>query len=622
LTVEEATSTPEEVPTVEEITKAIVEEYGEYADEFIQDHRVECKSCRSKDGHLPHEDVVRCIHQSIHAKNALEQAWHITKRAQIRARVAVREGKQVKVLRDGLDALHVADDNLKMLILVSSLTAAIETPKKIRMPILTMGKSQHGKSHVEEVMEHLLPKDRWVPVDSLSAKALLYKAKDNPRVLANKVLYIDELGDLNDETLALLKALTTYQRDRMTHETVLHQKYTMLVLEGLPVLHTNAAEVDMDPATKEQAFNRWFLANVDETEETTKKVLDYQTQEDLMGPHRSTKVEAIEAAREVVRLLMERSDFDVRVPFSGLIDFTGYSNARINRQKFMDLVRAFTFLHWPTRPSWVDGDREVFFSTLEDYRMAMDVWADIQRYLFEGVDEQAFEVARRMKFGSHIRTSAIAKACDGVMSDSTVRRRLKTMHEAGLVGKVENVQRRTYDDDGQLDRVWTETEWFLATDPLVIYGDRGCQSLDIKGVLSRLFTEIDKTVSEIDGRLLFVYVNIYNIIYEYDKASYHNSGVIDTNRLETAATTLGTHCMCLLPENPDKTVIDLNTPSTNFHGLATVLSNDPFQWPGVHFIVEPGRLVTGGWEDPDKTVLDAFDDGTPLDPPEEPEVAS
>lgn len=590
----------EATPSIDlkEVKKAIVVEFGALADLFIDYHRIECEACRSaKTKHSTYNDALLCIHEQFYSRrrNPLVRLYIEDKLAQIRARAAVQEGTHLQVMRRAMDCVHVGDRELKLLHLLAAVTVRVKTPRRIRMPQMLRGQSQSGKSHLHRETGRFIPPENWLAINSMSSKSLYYMCKDTPDALADVTVSLDEAADQEDATLNFLKALTSYDIGEMVHFTVINKKYESMVIAPLPNVFSNAAELELNERTT-QLLNRFYISNVSESQEITDEVALFQADEDVFGSRKVRDRDVIETAKEIVKIVMEEEDFDCRIPFAKLIPFS-FEN-RINRPKFSDMVRASAYFHRHNRPKWEGLDGEtIYFSTLMDYKLALEIWLVIEGYTIANLDEKCFEVWRRLSYGERLGTSEVVVRCRNVASDSSVRRKLTALVESGLVARIERVRKSRVDENGDEVAVWFEDEWYATRDPLSNYSERGYQELEIEDLFSRLVKSNEKTsISETDF-ISYLYTIIYNVIINNNNRSFHK---IEKSEAEEAARGLINPVLSLSFWDFEKTLPNLNTMDAAILSLDEVLSIEKVHWPGAQLGAEPG----GSFHDDEKTLKD------------------
>lgn len=340
-------------------------------------------------------------------------------------------GGHVDVIRRALDALHAGDDAVKWLVMLSCLSAASVD----RIHDFLAGGSRQGKSHVLERVGEALFEGRFLRYDGASPKVLFYEADKDPKFLAGKIVFLDEIAD-REHMWPILKKIADSNSDRLEHHTVLERKPVIFVLEGLPVILTAGAKDIPD----EQINGRFLKLSVDETKEQTALVLDFIAVA-AAGQGDSLRNEDVVKAAEILNIIMEGGPFRVLIPEAEALDFSAFAMAqpRVDATLFLKIVKAQALLNRHRRPTFWHADGTTIIVAVEaDIEEAFRLWRAIGPTRDIKLDSSAFAVLEVVPYsgdgkGPMSPTRDIKTALVGKLAPSTVAKKLDALYERGLV---------------------------------------------------------------------------------------------------------------------------------------------------------------------------------------------
>ncbi len=270
----------------------------------------------------------------------------------------------------GADHLIAGEGMNKLTYIVSGHTLALP----MRLHVYSGGESQHGKSAFQRAMGSLFyPNFR--EVNTASAKAHYYEAKENSACLKHSVRMFDEVADQSQELRVQLKALTSQGTDTVKMSTVTVQRQHLEVdIKGLPVVWLNSAS----SASNEQLMNRFLKTNIDESIEQDGLVDAFQTVNQISGTTPSVASPPVERARETIESILEVRDIGVCNPFANQWKITG---ARNIRPMIGTIVSGIAYINRFTRQM---AGRKIVASA-SDNLLAYDIWKACEEFQITGL---------------------------------------------------------------------------------------------------------------------------------------------------------------------------------------------------------------------------------------------
>jgi predicted transcriptional regulator len=148
------------------------------------------------------------------------------------------------------------------------------TSRKMNRPlhIISFGSSGAGKSHLQEKVAELMPKEDVFGNTSLTGTALYYYEKHE---LKHKLLLFEDLDGLKEDSLYAWRELMSKRfisRSMPYKDSNGNTKTKQLIVEG-PL---STAGCTTHESVYEDNANRCFLIYVDESKEQDKKIMEYQ----------------------------------------------------------------------------------------------------------------------------------------------------------------------------------------------------------------------------------------------------------------------------------------------------------------------------------------------------------
>ncbi len=248
------------------------------------------------------------------------------------------------------------------------------TSRKTARPlhIISFGSSGVGKSHLQERVGELIPKEDKIELTSVSGNAFYYYVDDD---LGHKVILIEDY----DGVFAALYPIRELQSKQKISKTI-----TMRDRNGITrTLHlTVKGPVSIGGCTTsehiyEDNANRSFLIYLDETEAQDERVMDYQRKLSA-GKIDVTEQQKIQKLLQNVQRVLQ--PITVRNPYAEqlVIPKEVFKPRRTNAH-YIAFIEAITFYKQYQREHQVDKDSgEIFIeTTLEDIAEANELMKNI-----------------------------------------------------------------------------------------------------------------------------------------------------------------------------------------------------------------------------------------------------
>ena len=310
-------------------------------------------------------------------------------------------------IQDAMKHLIAGEDNAKWVLFYSGLSTNL--PELLH--VFLMGKSQKGKSFLQTQMGKLF-EDSFLDISSITPKAIPYelKEKGDPHFYRNKIAYFDEYNDQSEESQRFVKAQwTDKNRARGSlriYKTVKDQKYHESVIGDSPVVWTNSMERIEDDGN--QKMNRFFPLNVDEGLAQSNTIEEFQIREEEGSVNQQNVDLAIDRAKAIIYLIVQKKNFEVRNPFARFIKLK--DPTRHMRPKFKALLSSITYANRFNRVLLENEKRKILLSSLSDAVEALNIWHRNERFLRFGLADRYLNVLNLFTEGKWLSKEEIAKS--------------------------------------------------------------------------------------------------------------------------------------------------------------------------------------------------------------------
>lgn len=280
------------------------------------------------------------------------------------------------------------EDNIKLLWCAC---ISKDLPNKYRMSVIITSQSSAGKSNLtnsvlepfnDDVLEFTDYTQAYLQRTEWNMNGKILKMEQMERTNEKRQISLGKLKFMLSE--GVLKIGLVEKNDKGKNEP------KMFEVRGIPVFISTSTNYNIDPET----LNRTFLMQVDETEEQTKKIIDYVLDDystlsinDKWSKNKEKLKEYAKTYKEFAHQIT-----DILVPFKAKIkEIIPTSDITMRRDlaKILNLTCVIAFLNFPNRTLIANNDGQHFLTS---------VWGDTEkRYTYALIAEASdFELALRI----------------------------------------------------------------------------------------------------------------------------------------------------------------------------------------------------------------------------------
>jgi hypothetical protein len=352
-----------------------------------------------------------------------------------KAELVLERGGAIDILVEAVSEEVAGEKDLIKLLIYSAFSSCL--PGKIH--IYLMGDSQQGKSFIGKKILDILFTGHFMTASSMSSKAPYYMVEsEGPCCFKGKVLLADEMADLSEDTRAMIKQMTSNNQERMEHMTVDEKKhFKKFVIEGMPVIWGTSMELFEDVGS--QIANRFWKANVDETIEQSKRIIELQKRKIMLG-HLERKETKKDLARTMIERIVTDERFEIINPFIDCYELDE-KGPRNRLPMYHHLVSAITFSNRYARKCLNVNEDRFVLSSLKDNKEALRLWKAFNRPQATALPDRYLRILDCMEedvcYKIEDLTSRFNKLAAGKgqkkLSTGTVRNYLKDLSERNLV---------------------------------------------------------------------------------------------------------------------------------------------------------------------------------------------
>ncbi len=336
-------------------------------------------------------------------------------------------------MADQVELVHVGDRDRSKYLYLSGLTACLWGHQE---HVFATGASGKGKSHLMGTVIELFPVHKRIILSSITGKALYYLSEERKRLLEHSILFIDEFNN-SLEAINVIMAITSNNHSKSRHWATGEGKNGQRETRDLSIPNYIVVWCAAVHQPKHEEFmNRFTVINPSEEEETDEKAIALTVERAACGLERALP-ESYTVARAVTQLLMER-EYIVIIPYKRALKkiFTRATHDRRIPKFLLTLIKASAIAHQRERYA-LHG---VLFATLEDYRIAMDLWKVVGAQTSSKLNRKEQEILDLLPMERER-----AKGCTEVyesmfrrkenVSRKTVGRYLNTLYDLGYVDR-------------------------------------------------------------------------------------------------------------------------------------------------------------------------------------------
>jgi response regulator of citrate/malate metabolism len=406
--------------------------------------RVELKDClfrRTKIG----DKFLEFMEERLKAIREENQEFEEKEKTKEKALEILKDPCLLYKVKQILDEKIVGEDENKLQVFLIALTKDLGSEKALAC--ILCGKPASGKSHIlHKVLWNMLDeysKDNLngslVWITRLTPTALeYYKIND----YTGKVLYVEEAVGVDQAKNTIrpmfsekgLKILVTRKVEGGGFETY------ELGIKGCPVFFTTS----IYPPSEEQWSSRLRILQTDESEEQTKKILEYQKKLALIPIQNKSETKIL---KEIVNQLKKFDD--ILIPYFNEIDFpTKEVRARRDLPMFRTLIQVSAYLHQFQRPKIKIEDKEYLIATFADYYVAYTLIKRGLKGLIYGLPDNILnilDICRAIKEDDKEEITAKKVAEHSNYSQRTIRAYMTRLVDVGLLTVEKKGRENVYD---------------------------------------------------------------------------------------------------------------------------------------------------------------------------------
>jgi len=246
------------------------------------------------------------------------------------------------------------------------------TSRKLEKPLscIIISQSSSGKSHLMETIACLMPDEEVEFYSRITPQSLYYMGRDD---LKHKLLIVDERSGSEEADYAV-RTLQTRHRLTLAYpvkDPNTGRMKTIVVEMSGPI---SFIESSTKEALNPENTSRSFQLYLDESEEQTKKVQEYQRFIRSLDGWKllDKRASVIRIHNNAQRLL---KPIKIIIPFIDRIKFPSrWIRTRRDQDRFLSLIEAVTFLYQYQRPIKQDQRGKPYIeSSLKDYEIAYNL---------------------------------------------------------------------------------------------------------------------------------------------------------------------------------------------------------------------------------------------------------
>lgn len=279
----------------------------------------------------------------------------------------LRNPKLLEQIEADLTALGVAGESLnKRVCFLAATSRKLESP----LSLLVQSRSAAGKSTLQNAVLALVPDEDKFIYTRMTDQALFYQ---DPEGLKHKLVAMEEAEGLGGAaySLRILQsqkqlAIATTSKDSVTGK----MKTEQYVVQGPVAVLVTTTSAALD----EETASRFLTVTIDESTTMTERILELQREAATMeGFVAKLNREALIRLHHAAQRLLE--PVTVFIPQAKKLSYPVTAlRARRDHDKYLNLIRAITFLHQKQRPiqEFAHGERVIRYinATREDIRAA------------------------------------------------------------------------------------------------------------------------------------------------------------------------------------------------------------------------------------------------------------
>lgn len=247
-----------------------------------------------------------------------------------------QEGILERILTDYEEYGLIGEKNNKLLCYIAAVSRKMEDP----LSVLILSSSGAGKSALQDATLFFTPPEDVIKLTSITGKALFYKGKNS---IKHKLLAIEEEMGAEEASYAIRNLISAKEliievtvKDYSTGKMTTAQNR----VEGPTAVFITTTNPDTDPETR----SRFFVTNVDESREQTRKILEYQRKMQSLS-YQIERDQLMQTARKHWAFQRQLKEVLVVNPYADKLVFNDDRlQGRRDQPKYLALIKAVAFL--------------------------------------------------------------------------------------------------------------------------------------------------------------------------------------------------------------------------------------------------------------------------------------
>ena len=285
---------------------------------------------------------------------------------------------------------HVGERVNKMCLYLSAISS--KTDQGISCYI--KGQSSAGKSYLGNSIAELIPPDVCIKLSDLSPKSLYHLEGD----LSHKVLFIAEIGGTEQGNYSLRLAQS---EGELIYSYPIKNPATgefKTIEKRVPAKGMSLWVTTTKLRIHEENQTRGFDLFVDEGKEQTRRILEAQARQEIIGEIEKERREKVKRIWQCAFTLLK--PYPVYVPYAGyLAKVFSTDKVRMRRdfQRFLALIKANCLLHQYQREKIQIQGKTFLMANLEDYRVVYEIGLVVLRQTLQELSLREEELLEKIE---------------------------------------------------------------------------------------------------------------------------------------------------------------------------------------------------------------------------------
>ena len=309
-----------------------------------------------------HQDLINVIdriehlqseHLKNHNKTSHAKSHEMTDDERLEALSLLKDPRLLdRIIEDYHRSGYVGENTNLLMGYLAATSRRLDSP----LSLITISRSSAGKSSLQDAVLSFIPEEDVIKYTRLTDQSLFYHEESS---LYKKVLAIEEEAGARGAGYAIRNLLTS--KYLKTSTTIKDPESGKLKSQSTSVrVQTSVFLTTTSQTLDHETLNRFIIATVDESDDQTKRILEYQRK--LYGDQghalRKAKHALIRLHSNAQRLL---DDIDIVNPYQDSLTFTVKNlRARREQMKYLNLINVIAFLRQYQKPIKTRADNSRF----------------------------------------------------------------------------------------------------------------------------------------------------------------------------------------------------------------------------------------------------------------------